>query len=84
MTLRAGSYDASRPRLRGVIRDDGDAWYACSHEHGDRAEARECARAALPAVKEVRPNFLKHDPLLIDGLLPEGWRVFDRKRDEYL
>ena len=82
MTLRAGSYNASRPRLRGVIRDDGDAWYACSHDHCDRAEARECAKAALPAVKEIRLGFLQLGAHA--GPLPEGWRVFDRKRDEYL
>lgn len=52
MTLRAGSYDRSEPRWTGLIRDDGLPVYRCIHTtHKNRAEARECARLALDALK---------------------------------
>ncbi len=74
MTLRAGSYDASRPRRRGVIRNDSYPWYVCAHEHASFPEAKECARAALPAIKRLDPE----NKGLHKADLPEGWFIYNR------
>jgi hypothetical protein len=75
MTLRAGSYDASRPRRRGVIRNDSYPWYACAHEHASFPEAKECAREALKIIRERDPE----NKGLHHHELPEGWRSFSRE-----
>lgn len=71
--LRAGSYNAREPDWRGVIRDNGWAWYSCTHHHADQAAATRCARAALPALK-ARDH---QDPA---APLPEGWTVHTANR----
>jgi hypothetical protein len=69
MTLRAGSYNARRPDWRGIIRQDGWGWYRCTHtSHGAPDAARDCARAALPVLRE-RDH---HNP---EAPMPEGWEV---------
>ena len=77
MTLRAGMYDASRPRFRGVIRNDSYPWYVCSEEHNDPDEARTCSRRALLEVKKLDPE----NKGLRTRDLPEGWHVFNRSYD---
>jgi hypothetical protein len=67
VTLRAGSYNAAKPRWRGIIRNDGAPWYGCWHsDHHTPKEARACADRALPAVKE----FVKTDG---KTPFPDGW-----------
>lgn len=73
MTLRAGSYDASRPRKRGVIREDSYPAYVCIHEHKDFPEAKECARAALAVVRQRSGEDIPVTPL------PQGWREYFRE-----
>ena len=69
MNLRAGSYNAQRPVWRGVIRNEGWAWYVCTHNTHDRpSDARACAQTALPALR-VRDH---QDPT---APMPEGWVV---------
>lgn len=68
MALRAGSYSASRPRIRGVIREDGYPAYVCIHEHSTFPEARECARTVLKSMGQS-----------MTGPLPEGWREYIRE-----
>ncbi len=74
MSLRAGSYDASSPRWRGVIwlngpgviRQDAFPAYVCVHiDHKDRKEATACAKAALVKIKE-------------SATLPIGWVDYER------
>lgn len=54
-------------RVAGVLRDSltGDIGYECSHDHGDRESAVECAGNALRVVmaQEGKP----------DIRLPEKW-----------
>lgn len=64
MRLLAGSYDRSRPVWTGLLREEGYPRYRCYHRHEKRAEARQCARDALAA--------LKADP----ERLPRGWVVY--------
>jgi hypothetical protein len=72
MTLRAGSYNARQPEWHGIIRQDGWPWYRCTHRnHGDPRDARDCARAALPALRE-RDHSNREAPM------PEGWVVYVR------
>jgi len=72
--LRAGSYNANPPDWRGIIRDDGWGWYRCTHSHHtDTREARNCARAALPALRE-------RDHQNPDAPMPEGWQVIPDAR----
>lgn len=70
MTLRPGSYNASRPRPRGVIRNDSYPWFVCVHEHASYPEAKQCARDAHEAIK--------HDDTG-EAPLPDGWEVFNRR-----
>jgi hypothetical protein len=73
MTLRAGSYDFSAPKWRGIIRQDGSPWYVCMHSnHKKQSDAKACSAAALPAIK-ARDH---KDP---DAPLPEGWFVYIRE-----
>lgn len=64
MTLRAGSYNAEKPRWQGVIRNDSWPAYVCYHwgenEHPDPRSARDCAKRALAYIKA-------------NNQLPEGW-----------
>lgn len=76
MTLRAGNYNASRPRPRGVIRNDGSPWYACSHRHDSFREASTCALKALPLIKA----WVKDQTLPF----PTGWHDFNQVRDTNL
>lgn len=70
MTLRAGSYNASEPKWRGVIRQDGWPWYVCIHnDHHKPSDARACADAALPTLK-ARDHT---DP---GAPLPDGWVIY--------
>jgi hypothetical protein len=73
MTIRPGYYDASRPRLRGVIRNDSYPWYVCTHDHANQRDAQQCARDAIAVVKEKDPQ----NKGLRTADLPEGWFVFD-------
>jgi hypothetical protein len=71
MTLRPGSYDASSPLWRGVIRDDSLGRYACTHaDHPNRKAATKCARDAFAQFKE---EFKKDRP-------PAGWEILPRWR----
>lgn len=81
MTLRPGSYNASRPRWRGVIRGDGYPWYVCVHEHESQREATACAKAAREAIKgtPLDARFGVVAPTA-DCPLPEGWEVFSYRR----
>ncbi len=67
MTLRAGSYNAARPRWRGVLREDSYPAMVCTHQHRDQAEATRCARDALAAVRAAG----------VHGPLPAGWLAWD-------
>jgi hypothetical protein len=67
VTMRAGSYDRSKPDWRGIIRDDGWPVYVCLHtNHEGREAATKCARGALPKIK--------------DGTLPAGWTLSEQVR----
>jgi len=75
VTLRAGSYNATRPDWRGVIRNDGWPWYRCIHtHHGDPRDARDCARLALPVLLDRDHS----DPA---APLPAGWEVYPHHRE---
>jgi len=77
MTLRAGSYDANlNPDYRGIIRQDGWGWYRCTHrrQHPDPRDARACADAALPALKQRDHT----DP---KAPMPDGWEVIPNEAD---
>lgn len=67
MALRAGSYNAEKPRWQGVIRDDGFPLYVCYHwgesGHAGPQEARECAKRALAYIKA-------------HNKLPTGWAPY--------
>lgn len=80
MTLRAGKYDASRPRWRAVLRNDGYPWYVCRHDHPDKDSAGACARRALPLVRAADPE----NKGLKTAELPEGWHVYAREFDSGL
>lgn len=73
MTIRAGSYSASKPRPRGVLRNDGQAQYVCVHNHGDYTEAKRCAAGALREIKKADP----FNEGLHTEQLPNGWQVFE-------
>ena len=67
--LRAGSYNATRPDWRGIIRQDGWGWYRCTHRNHDGPQAaRDCARAALPTL-QARDHQNPAAPM------PAGWEV---------
>lgn len=74
MTLRAGMYDASRPRLRGVIRHDSYPWYVCEHDHPDPDAARVCSKNALAAIRKLDPE----DHGLHTSDLPAGWCAYNK------
>ena len=78
MTLRAGMYDASRPRFRGVIRYNSYPWYVCGHEHPDSDAARVCSRNALQAIRKLDPDDLG---LSTTAELPESWHVYNKAYD---
>jgi hypothetical protein len=71
-------YNASRPRLRGVLRHDGMAWYVCGHDHPDPDAARVCSRNALQAIRKLDPDDLG---LSTTAELPEGWHVYHKTYD---
>lgn len=75
MTLRAGSYDASRPRYRGVIRHDSFAYYVCVHDHPDKDSSKVCSVKALAEIRAADPE----DRGLGHGQLPEGWWPYFRE-----
>jgi hypothetical protein len=78
VTLRPGSYNASRPRFRGVIRGDGYPWYACAHTtHERQREATACSKAAREAIRGTLWESGGPDP---GSPLPEGWEVFEYGR----
>jgi hypothetical protein len=68
VTLRAGYYNAAKPRWRAVVRNDGYPWYVCLHEHVDGPEATRCARTDLAAIKLASDG---------KGPWPEGWVTFE-------
>lgn len=76
MTLRAGNYNASRPRPRAVIRNDSYPWYTCSHNHPNFREASTCALEALPLIKAWVKDHTQP--------FPPGWHDFNPARDTNL
>ena len=72
MTLRAGSYNASRPDWRGIIRQDGWGWYRCTHRNHGPDGARRCAREALPALRT-------RDHQNPDAPMPDGWEIIPQE-----
>jgi hypothetical protein len=73
-------YNASRPRLRGVLRKNSYPMYVCEHDHNDPDEARACAKRALEHARKFDPSDLG----LRTSELPEGWHRFDHTRDQDL
>jgi hypothetical protein len=73
MTLRAGSANMTRPKWRGVIREDSFPWALCTHtDHENQRQATRCGREALAQYQR-------------DGTLPDHWlgwkswhQIYDR------
>lgn len=65
MALRAGSYDATKPLWRGVIRENSYPAFTCIHkDHPDQRAATQCAREALSYYRDH------------NGVLPNGWTAY--------
>lgn len=71
MAMRAGSYNAAKPKWQGLIRDSGWPLYECYHwgdqAHDGPASARKCAQEAVNHIRAT-------------GQLPEGWSLTEEAR----
>lgn len=68
MTLRPGSFNATRPSFRGIFREDSLGRYMCMHTgHEDARAARRCADEAIGQFKAT-------------GVLPAGWADIEEVR----
>ncbi len=59
-----GSYNAAKPKWRGVIRQGGYPVAVCIHPHPDQAHATACGRDAAKVFKAI-------------GTYPAGYVNFD-------